>query len=134
MLLAALVCALSLSAAPPTTFASPVAPSVTSTTTYRLRQTVRLDDIPAGTGRVRLWVPVPSDTAWQRVLDVSIVDLGDRSKVRHLLPSSGWVPTDIVADGAKDAAARGPTLSPPQSGPPSETMLVGDPLPAVVQP
>lgn len=49
-------------------------PSITSSTSYRLRQTVRLSDVPAGSQHARLWVPVPSDTAWQRVVDLRVVD------------------------------------------------------------
>jgi transglutaminase-like putative cysteine protease len=66
-------------AAPPVAAAGaegvrPLAPRVTSTTTYRLRQTVRLVDIAPDARTARLWVPIPSDTAWQRVLDVDVVD------------------------------------------------------------
>jgi transglutaminase-like putative cysteine protease len=66
-------------AAPHTEAASPVAPTlvrpeVSSTTSYRLRQTVRLREVPKDAKKVRLWAPIPSDTAWQRVLDVQVVD------------------------------------------------------------
>lgn len=57
-------------AAPP----RPDEPRVESTTRYRLRQTVRCREIPAGARVVRLWVPVPSDGPWQRVSDLQVID------------------------------------------------------------
>src|SRR5262245_24376081 len=49
-------------------------PRVIETRTYRIRQTVALKDVPAGSKEVRLWVPVPADGAWQRVLDRRVVE------------------------------------------------------------
>src|SRR5262245_37377997 len=49
-------------------------PRVLETRTYRIRQTVALKDVPAGSKEVRLWVPVPADGAWQRVLDRRVVE------------------------------------------------------------
>ena len=40
--------------------------------TVNLTQTVTLHDIPKGTKLVKMWVPVPSDTTWQRVLDLKV--------------------------------------------------------------
>lgn len=50
------------------------APQIAETRLYRIRQTVTLSDVPAGAKEVRLWVPVPTDGAWQRVLDRRVVD------------------------------------------------------------
>jgi transglutaminase-like putative cysteine protease len=47
---------------------------IVSSRTVDLTQTVTLRDIPAGAKRVRLWVPIPSDAANQRVLDRAVVD------------------------------------------------------------
>lgn len=48
-------------------------PEIVETRTVTLVQTVTLSDIPAGSEQVRMWVPVPSDGAWQRVLDRKVV-------------------------------------------------------------
>src|SRR5262245_23068151 len=50
-----------------------IAPETIETRTVNLTQTVSLADIPAGSKRVQLWVPIPSDTNWQRVLDCKVV-------------------------------------------------------------
>src|SRR5688572_7029091 len=50
------------------------APRITETHVYRIRQTVRLDAVPADAREVRLWVPVPADGDWQRVLDRKVVE------------------------------------------------------------
>jgi transglutaminase-like putative cysteine protease len=47
---------------------------VTSSTTYDLQQRVVLQDVPADAKRVAIWVPIPSDGAWQRVLDRRIIE------------------------------------------------------------
>jgi len=39
-----------------------------------LTQTVSLHEIPAGTDLVRLWVPVPSDSDWQRVTQFEVLE------------------------------------------------------------
>ncbi len=39
-----------------------------------LTQTVVLDRIPKGAGEVRLWVPLPSDASYQRVLSQQVVE------------------------------------------------------------
>jgi len=49
-----------------------VQPEILRNRTIHLTQTVTLHDIPAGTKQVRLWVPVPSDTSWQRVVDCKV--------------------------------------------------------------
>lgn len=49
-------------------------PRVAETRLYRIRQTVALNDVPEGAKEVRLWVPVPGDGAWQRVLDRRVVE------------------------------------------------------------
>lgn len=67
--LAAAVSALCLIAAGPVA----IKPDYTETRTVKLTQTVTLHDIPSGARQVRMWVPVPSDRAWQRVLDRRVV-------------------------------------------------------------
>src|SRR5688572_26485064 len=39
---------------------------------YRVRQTVQLDQIPAGAKLVRWWISVPDDAPAQRVLDFAV--------------------------------------------------------------
>ena len=46
---------------------------VAETRRYRVVQTVSLHDVSAASGQVRLWVPIPGDAAWQRVLDQRVV-------------------------------------------------------------
>lgn len=53
--------------------AAPIRPEVVETRTVALTQTVTLSNIPADAKNVRLWVPVPSDAAWQRVVDRRVV-------------------------------------------------------------
>jgi transglutaminase-like putative cysteine protease len=50
-----------------------VAPEVIETRTINLTQTVTLHDIPTGAKQVRMWVPIPSDGLWQRVLNRQVV-------------------------------------------------------------
>lgn len=50
-----------------------VAPEVIETRTINLTQTVTLHDVPAGAKQVSLWVPIPSDGPWQRVLNRQVV-------------------------------------------------------------
>ena len=50
------------------------APRIAETRTYRIRQTVSLNDVPATAKEVRLWVPVPADGPWQHVLDRRVVE------------------------------------------------------------
>ena len=59
--------------APVMNVAKRIDPHITETRTVAVTQTVTLADIPAGAKKVRMWVPVPSDTAWQRVLDLRVV-------------------------------------------------------------
>lgn len=42
--------------------------------TIDLEQTVTLREIPKDARTVRMWVPVPSDRAWQRVLDMRVTE------------------------------------------------------------
>jgi hypothetical protein len=65
---------------PATVVSTPVAapaaaqpPRVAETRTYTILQTVTLRDVPASAKKVRLWVPVPADGAWQHVLDRKVV-------------------------------------------------------------
>jgi transglutaminase-like putative cysteine protease len=50
-------------------FTATAASPVVESRTVRLTQTVTLSEIPADAKSVRLWVPIPSDGAWQRVTD-----------------------------------------------------------------
>jgi transglutaminase-like putative cysteine protease len=62
-------------AATPNLSAPPaLSPENPSTTSYRLRQTVRLREVPEGAKTVRLWVPIPSDSAYQRVHDLRVIE------------------------------------------------------------
>lgn len=49
-------------------------PEIAETRIYQLRQTVAVHDVPADAREVRLWVPVPTDGAWQHVLDRRVVE------------------------------------------------------------
>jgi transglutaminase-like putative cysteine protease len=49
-----------------------VLPDFVETRTVELTQKIRIADVPSGSGELRLWVPVPSDRTWQRVLDISV--------------------------------------------------------------
>jgi hypothetical protein len=48
--------------------------TVSEVRTWRIRQTVRLNDVPAPAKDVRLWVALPTDGPWQRVLDRRVVE------------------------------------------------------------
>ncbi len=50
-----------------------IEPVIIETRTVAVTQTVTLKDIPADAKTIRLWVPVPSDVNWQRVLDRQVV-------------------------------------------------------------
>src|SRR4051794_22323739 len=51
-----------------------LAPRLVETRTYRIRQTVSVNDVPASAKEVRMWVPVPADGAWQHVLERRVVE------------------------------------------------------------
>ena len=53
---------------------APSLPAIAETRVYHIRQTVALNDVPADAREVRLWVPVPTDGAWQHVLDRRVVE------------------------------------------------------------
>jgi len=53
---------------------APSLPAIAETRVYHIRQTVSLNDVPADAREVRLWVPVPTDGAWQHVLDRRVVE------------------------------------------------------------
>jgi len=58
-------------------------PSIAETRTYRIQQTVELRDVPATAKNVQLWVPVPADGSWQRVLDRRVVEAPPGWKLTH---------------------------------------------------
>ena len=61
-------------AAPSVSDAAPAGPHLAETRVYHIRQTVALNDVPPDAREVRLWVPVPADGAWQRVLDRRVIE------------------------------------------------------------
>lgn len=61
-------------AAPQSSSASGIQPQIVERRVIELTQTVTLDRIPQGSKSVRLWVPIPGDAPFQRVLDLQIVD------------------------------------------------------------
>lgn len=54
------------------TSSAPIDPDFLETRTVKLTQTVRLAEVPEGAKNVKMWVPIPTDRNWQRVLDISI--------------------------------------------------------------
>ncbi len=50
-----------------------IRPEILETRTVNVTQTVTLNGIPSDAKNVRLWVPIPSDAPWQRVLDRNVV-------------------------------------------------------------
>ncbi|MFN0244330.1 MAG: transglutaminase-like domain-containing protein [Planctomycetota bacterium] len=85
----------------PASFAAPLdstisAPRIADTRVYRIRQTVTLKDVPDGAREARLWVPIPTDGAWQRVLDRRVVDAPAGWKFEKQPNSGGEM---IVATG-----------------------------------
>jgi len=79
-------------------------PNVVETRTVDLTQTVTLNDIPAGAKQVRMWVPIPTDTAWQRVLDCRVVSApGTWTLVRQAEGRGDFV--HVVLDGPAEGAA-----------------------------
>jgi transglutaminase-like putative cysteine protease len=53
------------------------------TRVYRVRQTAKVDQIPAGAKSVRFWVAVPDDTRQQEVLDLSVVSAPGPWRFEH---------------------------------------------------
>lgn len=51
-----------------------IQPRIVERRVIDLTQTVTLDRIPKGAGLVRLWVPIPGDAAFQRVLEQRVVE------------------------------------------------------------
>ena len=72
----------------PESAATPVAPRISETRVYSIRQTVTLNDVPASAKDVRLWVPVPADGSWQHVLDRRVVEAPAGWTMEHQ-PQSG---------------------------------------------
>jgi len=62
------------SVASTTTPRKEIAPRIAETRYYRILQTVELNDVPQDAKRVKLWVAVPGDGPWQRVLERRVVD------------------------------------------------------------
>jgi hypothetical protein len=83
--------------------ATALAPRIVETRTYRIRQTVAVDDVPSSAHEVRLWVPVPADGAWQRVLERRVVEAPAGWKLVHQPASDAEM---IVATARGGASAR----------------------------
>lgn len=82
-----------------------VAPKILESRTVTLTQTVTLKDIPAGAGRVQMWVPVPSDAAWQRVVDRKVVSApGSWKLIRQGEGRGDFVYVDMKKPADKEAA------------------------------
>ena len=64
-----------------------ITPEVIETRVIELTQTVTLHDVPEGARNVRMWVPIPSDTRWQRVTDIKVESAPGNWQLVH--PQSG---------------------------------------------
>lgn len=71
--------------------ASPIYPDFLETRVVELTQKVTLADIPQGAGSVKMWVPIPGDRTWQRVLDISVVDAPGEWEVVSQIDGRGSV-------------------------------------------
>jgi len=84
---------------------SVIPPRILETRDVALTQTVTLTGIPAGAATVRLWVPVPSDAAWQRVLSREVVSAPGKWKVVRQAEGRGdFVYVEIDHPAAGDAS------------------------------
>src|SRR5262245_60574431 len=63
--------------------AGSAAPKIDETRTYKIRQTVSLNDVPATAKEVKLWVPVPADGDWQHVVDRRVIEAPAGWKLVH---------------------------------------------------
>jgi hypothetical protein len=72
------------------------APRIAESRVYRIRQTVALRDVPATAKDVRLWVPIPTDGAWQHVLDRRVVEAPEGWRFERQPEMNGEM---IVASG-----------------------------------
>lgn len=77
------------------------APRILETRLYRIRQTVKLSDIPAGEHEVRLWVPVPADGAYQHVLDRRVIEAPAGWMLEHQ-PQSG---AEMIVSGGRQSGS-----------------------------
>src|SRR5262245_13242069 len=81
-----------------------IQPEIIETRAVELTQTVTLAGIPNGTKQVRLWVPIPSDNSWQRVLDRTVVSApGSWKIVRQAEGRGDFVAVDLKSPPAGDA-------------------------------
>jgi transglutaminase-like putative cysteine protease len=64
-----------------------IEPQIIETRLVDLTQTVTLHDIPAEARTVRMWVPVPSDAPWQRVLECNVLATPKPTKTSD---TPGW--------------------------------------------
>ena len=87
-------------ASTPASAAGSIQPRVVERRVIDLTQTVTLDRIPAGSRSVRVWVPVPGDAAFQRVLRQDVVDAPAGWR---MVPQQDGRGTFLVADVADPA-------------------------------
>jgi transglutaminase-like putative cysteine protease len=81
-----------------------IEPEIVETRTVTLRQTVTLSDIPGGSKLVRLWVPMPSDGAWQRVVNRRVVSAPGSWRLEKQSDGRGeFVYVEAPALGASNA-------------------------------
>jgi len=78
---------------------------VVETRTVNLTQTVTVHDIQAGARQLRMWAPIPSDGAWQRVLDRRVVSApGSWKVVRQADGRGDFVYAELADPPAGDAS------------------------------
>ncbi|MDF1755118.1 MAG: transglutaminase domain-containing protein [Verrucomicrobiales bacterium] len=74
-----------------------ISPDFLENRTVKLTQTVNLRDVPEGAGKVQLWIPVPSDQNWQRVLDISVQEApGDWKIVPQKESQGNFLYTEVI--------------------------------------
>ncbi len=85
----------------------PDAVRIAESRTYKIRQTVTLADVPTTAKEVKMWVPVPADAAWQRVLDRRVVEAPKGWRLVHqpmsnaemiVTTSKGGEPAKVVVE------------------------------------
>lgn len=64
-------------------------PQIAEVRLWKVRQTVRLNDVPAAAREVRLWVALPTDGPWQRVLERRVVEAPEGWSLEPQLGSHG---------------------------------------------
>lgn len=75
-----------------------IEPEIIETRTIRLTQTVTLHDVDQSASDVLLWIPVPVDGPWQRVLDLSVDEAPGDWRLEPLADGRGMVVYAEVPD------------------------------------